>query len=178
MKLACLAIGQNPRSCTYTPFPPGAQNWAHSHSTGRGFWDTGRFSKLSYFGFILWDIQLSSRDFCEINAKVLSLIKWLVLRFTRRWFPSFDTQTSGHRAQVTNGDFGRLLVRPTLHMRALHALLLWQAITDKQRFSLSLYFFPLRGHRTGHTHSVTSCGDERCLDFRDTTSAWSSLSSA
>ncbi len=50
MKLASLAIGQNSRSGTYTLFPPGAQNWAHSHSTGRGFWDTSWFSKLSYFG--------------------------------------------------------------------------------------------------------------------------------
>ncbi len=64
----------------------------------------------------LWDIQLSSRDFCEIIAKVMSLIRWLF-----SWFQSFTRttrrllrqQTSGHHALVTNGDFGRLLV--TIH---------------------------------------------------------------
>ncbi len=35
---------------THILFYPGAQNWAHSHSTGSGFWHTGWFSKLSYFG--------------------------------------------------------------------------------------------------------------------------------
>ena len=33
-----------------TLFYRGAQNWAHSHSTGNSFWDTGQFSNLSYFG--------------------------------------------------------------------------------------------------------------------------------
>ncbi len=35
-----------------------------------------------------------------------------------------------HHALVTSGDSGRLLVRPTPHMRALHALSLRQANTD------------------------------------------------
>ncbi len=44
MKLACLAIGQNFRSGTYTLFYPGVQNRAHSHST-----DTTVFELLADF---------------------------------------------------------------------------------------------------------------------------------
>ena len=34
-------------------YPPGNQNWAYFHSTGSGFRDTGRFSRLPYFGMKL-----------------------------------------------------------------------------------------------------------------------------
>ncbi len=53
---------------------------------------------------------------------------------------------------------GRLLVRPTPHMRALHALSLRQAktdTTDRQRFSLSLLFFPHGENTRLDTHTQT-----------------------
>ena len=50
-------------------------------------------------------------------------ITWTTRRLLRQ-------QPTDHLALVTSGDSGRLLVRPTPHMRALHALSLWQAITD------------------------------------------------
>ncbi len=101
----------------------------------------------------LWDIQFSSWDFCESNAKVMSLINRLNLGFRASHDVREGTQTSGHHAPVTNSDFGRLLMRLTPHMRVLHALSLWQAITDRQRFSLSLVSLtrkPEAGHTT-HT---------------------------
>ncbi len=149
----------------------------------------------------LWDIQLSSRDFCEIIAKVMSLIRWLF-----SWFQSFTRttrrllwqQTSGHHALVTNDDFSRLqvtihalvtklqatLVRPTPHMRVLHALSLWQEITDttdRAILTIATLFFP-HGENTRldthtQTHSATAVTTYATFDFRDSSSVRSSLSS-
>ncbi len=45
-----LASGQSSRSCSYALSTSGVRNWAHFPSTGSGFGDTGRFSKLLYLG--------------------------------------------------------------------------------------------------------------------------------
>ncbi len=124
----------------------------------------------------------SSRDFCEIITKVMSLIKRLVLRFRASHElreDCFDRQqTSGHHALVTNGDSGRLLVWPTPHLCALHALSLWQAITDGQTdFNYRLVAVShTRKHRTGHshTHIVTAVTTYAAFDFQDSSSARSS----
>ncbi len=124
----------------------------------------------------LWDIQFSSWDFCESNAKVMSLIKsassWFqgITRTTRRLIRQ---QTSGHHNLVTSGDSGRLPV--TIHalvtkLQATHATGLahaciacaarfiamtsdhWQ--TDRQTAIFTIAgLFPTRGNTTGHTHS-------------------------
>ncbi len=125
----------------------------------------------------LWDIQFSSWDFCESNAKVMFLIKsassWFqgITRTTRRllW-----QQTSGHHALVTSDDSGRLPV--TIHalvtkLQATRATGLartqslmtsdyhWQ---DRQRFSLSLGCFPHEETRRLDTHTpCDSCDNER-----------------
>ncbi len=85
----------------------------HSHTNSLSRFTLPRCA-LYYPG--LWDIQLSSRVFCEIIAKVMSLIKRLF-----SWFPSFTRttlrmlrqQTSGQHALVTSDDSGRLPI--TIH---------------------------------------------------------------
>ncbi len=91
-------------------------------------------------------------------------ISWFqsITRTTRRllW-----QQTSGHHNPMTNGDFGRLLMRPTPHMRALHTLSLWQVITDRQ--SDSHYRLVAVSHtrkcKTGHAHTHTHTHTARQL---------------
>ncbi len=49
-----LAIGKRSRSCTYNFFPShGGRNSAYFRSTGSGFQDTGRFSKLRYLNLTI-----------------------------------------------------------------------------------------------------------------------------
>ena len=101
------------------------------------------------------------------------------IRCTQRWFsPSFGTQTSSHHAQVTNGDFGKLPVRETPHMRAQCTLYRYvkRSLTNSD-FHYRRTCFP--HEETGldtHTYSMTSCGDKPRFDFRDTTSTGSSHS--
>ncbi len=100
---------------------------------------------------------------------------------TRRWLRQ---QTSSHHALVTNGDSGRLLVRPTPHMRALDTFASSSESltrqTDRQSdFHYRCSFFPHgENTRLGHAHTDSqrdSCVVE-CRFFRDTTSVRSSLS--
>ncbi len=48
-----LAITQNSKSCIYHLSSSWGRNWAYFRSTGSGFQDTGRFSKLPYLGMKL-----------------------------------------------------------------------------------------------------------------------------
>ena len=48
------SIGKSANSCTCALFlPQRGRNWAYFRSTGSGFWDIGRFSKLPYLGMKL-----------------------------------------------------------------------------------------------------------------------------
>ncbi len=98
------------------------------------------------------------------------LFSWF-LSFTRTTRRLLRQQTSGHHPLVTSGDSGRLLVRTTQHMRALHALSLssdhWQDRQTEQ-FSLWLLFFSTRGKHHAdwtrtHRHTVRQlwCDDRR-----------------
>ncbi len=118
----------------------------------------------------LWDIQLSSWDFCESNAKVMSLIKsasfWFygITRTTRRLIRQ---QTSGHHALVTSGDSGRLPV--AIHalvtkLQATHAtgLARTQSLSDHWQTDSDFHYHWVVSHTRKHdwththTHSVTA----------------------
>ena len=133
----------------------------------------------------LWDIQLSSRDFCEIIVKVMSLIRRLFLGF--RASHKLREDCFGSRLQVTtllwpaaipagfhpwtsDPATGYSCDRPQTHAIAKRSL------TDRQRFSLSLGCFPPKETRLDTPHTQRdSCVIECRFDFRDTTSEQSSL---
>ncbi len=128
----------------------------------------------------LWDIQLSSRDFwlfCEIIAKVMSLLKRLFLGF---WASHELCEDGfGSRLQVTT------LKWPTAIQQASHATNTAQACsarfhfdkritdlltrqTDRQTaiFTIAALFSLGENTRLGHAHTDTqhgSCVDVRCL---------------
>ena len=113
----------------------------------------------------LWDIQFSSWDFCESNAKVMSLIKsasswfqgmtWTTRRLLRQ-------QTSGHHALVTQRRFRQAShVTNTAHACAARFIAVTLTITDRQtdrqRFSLSVGCFPHEETQLDtYTHSITA----------------------
>ncbi len=72
----------------------------------------------------LWDIQLSSRGFCEIIAKVMSLIRRLFLVSVHHTNYAKIASAADFRPPRSSDQrrSGRLLVRPTPHMRELHTL--------------------------------------------------------
>ncbi len=107
----------------------------------------------------LWDIQFSSWDLCESNAKVMSLINRLFLGFRA----SHEVHEYGFllasirrlpvtiHALVTNGDSaGYSCDRPRTHAIATTNDFYWQ---DRQRFSLSLLASHTRKREWTHTHT-------------------------
>ena len=82
-------------------FYPRGRNWAYFHSTGSGFRDTGRFSKLPYLGMKL-AIGQSSRS-CTYRVYFLStpmgakfsLFSLYGQQFLRYW-PIFKIAIFGH----------------------------------------------------------------------------------
>ncbi len=108
----------------------------------------------------LWDIQLSSRDFCEIIAKVF--------RSPRSSDQRRFRQASGHHPRTRDQATGYLCDQHRTCVRC--TLYRWQAITDttdRQRFSLSLGCFPPKETRLDTTHTQRdSCVVERHFDFQ------------
>ncbi len=141
----------------------------------------------------LWDIQLSSRDFFECNAKVMSLIKSAISWFqgiTRTTWRLLWQQTSGHHALVTSGDSGRLpvnihaLVTKLQTTRATglaHTQSLsdhWQTDSDFQSLGCRFPQEETQGWTHTHRHSATAMTTYAAFDFRDSSSVRSSPLSA
>ncbi len=123
----------------------------------------------------LWDIQLSSRDFCEIIAKVF--------RSPRSSDQRRFRQASGHHPRTRDQATGYLCdqhctcVRCTLYRCDKRSL-----TRQTEQFSIVWLPFPTRGNARldmhTQTHSTTAVTTYPTFDFWDWFSARSSLFSA